>query len=96
MYKISMQRCLIGRTISIFPHKLSNDKNTIHITFFWNVMFSLADRFNVYHPEVFYKYMNIKCVSQTHFFNKLFYYLGQHVATLTESSSGPSKTQILT
>ena len=29
-------------------------------------------------------------------FNTLFYYLGQHVSTLIESSSGPSKIQILT
>jgi len=29
-------------------------------------------------------------------FNMLFYYLGQHVSTLIESSSGPSKIQILT
>jgi len=34
--------------------------------------------------------------SNTTNFIKLFYYLGHHVLTLTESSSGPSKIQILT
>jgi len=33
--------------------------------------------------------------SNTLNFNMLFYYLGQHVSILTESSSGPSKIQIL-
>ena len=53
--------------------------------------------FNVYHPEVFNTYMNIQCISQTQpILIGLFYYLGQHVSTLIESSSGPSKIQILT
>ena len=34
--------------------------------------------------------------SNTTNFNVLFYYLGQHVSTLIESSSDPSKIQILT
>ena len=40
-----MQRCVLGRTSSIFVHILPLDKNTIYITVFWNVMCSLADRY---------------------------------------------------
>jgi len=40
-----------------------------------------------------YKYIIYQ--SNTTNFNMLFYYLGQHVLTLTKSSSGPSKIQIL-
>jgi len=54
--------------------------------------------FNVCHPEVFNTYINIQwCISQTQQkFIMLIIVLGQHVSILIESSSGPSKIQILT
>ena len=49
-------------------------------------------KFKLCHPEVFNTYINIQwCISQTQ--NIV---LGQHVSILIESSSGPSKKQILT
>ena len=41
-------------------------------------------------------HIRIYNVSNTTNFNTLFYYLGQHVSTLIESSSGPSKIKVLT
>ena len=53
--------------------------------------------FNVCHPEVFNTYINVQwCISQTQQnFIMFIIVLGQHVSIL-ESSSGPSKIQILT
>jgi len=42
------------------------------------------------------QYEYIMYQSNKTIFNRLLYYLGQHVSTLIESSSGPSKIQILT
>ena len=49
--------------------------------------------FNICHPEVFNTHINIQwCISQTQqHFIMFIIVLGQHVSTLTESSSGPSK-----
>ena len=54
--------------------------------------------FNVCHPEVFNTYINIQwCISQTQQnFTMFIIVLGQLVSILIESSSGPSKIQILT
>ena len=54
--------------------------------------------FNVCHPAVFNTYINIqRCVSHTQQnFIMFIIVLRQHVSILTESSSGPSKIQILT
>ena len=54
--------------------------------------------FNVCHPELFNTYINIqRCISQTRQnFIMFITVLGQHVSILIESSSGPSKIQILT
>jgi len=54
--------------------------------------------FNVCHPELFNTCINIQqCISQTQQnFIMFIIVLGQHVSILTESSSGPSKIQILT
>ena len=53
--------------------------------------------FNVCHPEVFNTYINIKgCISQTQQnFIVFVIVLVQHVSILIESSSVPSKIQIL-
>jgi len=40
--------------------------------------------------------MNIQCIGQQQQTLMLFCYLGQHVSTVIESSSGYSKTQIVT
>jgi len=54
--------------------------------------------FNIYHPEVFNTYINIQWhISQTQQnFIMFIIVLGKHVSILIESSSGPSKLQILT
>ena len=59
---------------------------------------SLLNGFNVCHPEVFNTYINIqRSVNQTQQnFIMFIIVLGQHVSILIESSSGPSKKQILT
>jgi len=54
--------------------------------------------FNVFHPEVFNTHINKQwCISQTQQnFIMFINVLGQHVSILIESSSGPSKIQIIT
>ena len=53
---------------------------------------------NICHPEVFNTCINIQwCINQTQQnFIIFIFVLGQHVSILTESSSGPSKKQVLT
>ena len=52
-----------------------------------------ADNRSIQNVDTYLQDIWIYNVSVKHniFFNKLFYYLGQHVVTLTESSSGTSK-----
>jgi len=54
----------------------------------------LVTKSEIYYYYYIYEY--IMHQSNTTNVNTLFYYLGQHVSTLIESSSGPSKIQILT
>ena len=53
--------------------------------------------FNVCHPGAFNRYVNIQwCISQIQQNFMFIFILGQHVSIPIESSSGPSKKQILT
>jgi len=69
-------------------------RNMIHLSYSHDG----ADSRSIQNVDTYLQDIWIYNVSVKHnnFFNMLFYYLGQHVVTLTESSSGPSKTQILT
>jgi len=87
--------------ISNFLRKFTTTKNSRH----YNLLAAVAQSlylfiylFNVCHPAVFNTYINIqRCVSHTQQnFIMFITVLGQHVSILTESSSGPSKIQILT
>jgi hypothetical protein len=54
-------------------------------------------KFNICHPEVFNTYINTQwCISQTKRNFVFIIVLRQHVSILIESTSGPSKIQILT